>query len=248
MTSNVDHEEIGRFDRIAATWWDPDGEMAPLHVINPVRARYIEQAAGTLKGKAAVDVGCGGGLLSEALAARGATVTGIDLAEDVLDAARAHLKKSKLEVDYRAVPAETLAEEKPGAFDLVTCLEMLEHVPDPASVVAACARLARPGAPVVFSTINRNPKAFALAIVAAEYVLGLLPRGTHDYAKLIRPSELDRWARAAGLDVVEIRGLTYNPLLKTAQLSDDCDVNYLMLCNKGVRSHFGAARSAGGVG
>jgi len=231
-TSNVDAGEIARFDAVAARWWDPNGEMAPLHVINPVRARYIETSAGTLRGRTAVDIGCGGGLLSEALAARGASVTGIDLAEDVLEAARAHLKVSKLKVDYRAVPAETLADEKPGAFDLVTCLEMLEHVPDPAAVVAACAKLAKPGAPVVFSTINRNPKAYALAIVAAEYVLGLLPRGTHDYAKLIRPSELDRWARAAGLEVVEIRGLIYNPLLKTAQLSDDCDVNYLMLCRR----------------
>jgi len=232
MSRNVDAAEIAQFDRIAARWWDPNGEMAPLHVINPVRARYIEAAAGTLKGKTAVDIGCGGGLLSEVLAARGALVTGLDLAEDVLEAARAHLKVSKLKVDYRAVPAEVFADERPGAFDLVTCLEMLEHVPDPASVVAACARLARPGAPVVFSTINRNPKAYALAIVAAEYVLGLLPRGTHDYAKLIRPSELDRWARAAGLEVVEIRGMTYNPLLKTASLSDDCDVNYLMLCRR----------------
>jgi len=232
MSTNVDAGEIAQFDRVAARWWDPNGEMAPLHVINPVRARYIEAAAGTLEGKAAVDIGCGGGLLSEALAARGATVTGIDLAEDVLDAARAHLKVSKLKVDYRAVPAEALADEKPGAFDLVTCLEMLEHVPDPAAVVAACAKLARPGAPVVFSTINRNPKAYALAIVAAEYVLGLLPRGTHDYAKLIRPSELARWAKAAGLEVTEVRGITYNPLLKTAALSDDCDVNYLMLCRK----------------
>ena len=232
MSRNVDAAEIARFDQIAARWWDPDGEMAPLHVMNPVRARYIEQAAGTLAGKTVVDIGCGGGLLAEALAARGAAVTGIDLAEDVLAAARAHLKQSKLNVDYRAVAAEALAAEKPGAFDLVTCLEMLEHVPDPASVVAACAKLAKPGAPIVFSTINRNPKAWALAIVAAEYVLALLPRGTHEYAKLIRPSELARWAEAAGLEVVEIRGLTYNPLLKSASLSDDCDVNYLMLCRK----------------
>ena len=236
MSTNVDRDEIARFDAIAARWWDPSGEMAPLHVINPVRTRYIEraveQATGTLAGKAAVDIGCGGGLLSEALAARGANVTGVDLAEDLLAAARAHLKVSKLPVDYRAMPAEQLAAEKPGAFDLVTCLEMLEHVPDPAAVVAACAKLAKPGATVVFSTINRNAKAYALAIVAAEYVLGLLPRGTHDYAKFIRPSELDRWARAAGLEVVEIKGITYNPLLKSARLSDDCDVNYLMHCRR----------------
>jgi 2-polyprenyl-6-hydroxyphenyl methylase / 3-demethylubiquinone-9 3-methyltransferase len=232
MTGNVDKAEIAQFDRIAARWWDPQGEMAPLHVINPVRTRYIEEAAGGLDGKTAVDIGCGGGLLSEALAEGGAAVTGIDLAEDVLEAARAHLKVSKLKVDYRAVPAEALADAQPAAFDLVTCLEMLEHVPDPAAVVAACAKLAKAGAPVVFSTINRNPKAYALAIVAAEYVLGLLPRGTHDYAKLIKPSELARWAKAAGLEVVEVRGLTYNPLLKTAALSDDCDVNYLMLCRK----------------
>jgi 2-polyprenyl-6-hydroxyphenyl methylase/3-demethylubiquinone-9 3-methyltransferase len=236
MTGNVDTAEIARFDAIAATWWDPQGEMAPLHVINPVRTRYIEQAVeqatGPLRGKAAVDIGCGGGLLSEALAARGAVVTGIDLAEDLLGAARAHLKTSRLAVDYRCVAAEELAAQRPGSFDLVTCLEMLEHVPDPAAVVAACAQLAKPGAPIVFSTINRNAKAYALAIVAAEYVLGLLPRGTHDYAKFIRPSELDRWARAAGLDVVEVRGIVYNPLLRSASLSDDCDVNYLMLCRK----------------
>lgn len=232
MSPNVDTAEIAQFDRIAARWWDPQGEMAPLHVINPVRTRYIETAAGGLKGKQAVDIGCGGGLLSEALAARGATVTGVDLAEELLGAARAHLKVSKLTVDYRAMPAEQLAAEQPGQFDLVTCLEMLEHVPDPASVVAACAQLDRPGATLVFSTLNRNAKAYALAIVAAEYVLGLLPRGTHDYAKFIRPSELHRWAVAAGLDVEEIRGITYNPLLKSAALSDDCDVNYLMLCRK----------------
>lgn len=231
-TPNVDAAEIARFDAIAARWWDPNGAMAPLHAINPARTQYIEAAAGGLRNKKALDVGCGGGLLSEALAARGAEVTGIDLADEVLQAARAHARESRLAIEYRSIAAEALAAEAPGAFDLVTCLEMLEHVPEPASVVQACARLVRPGGTVVFSTINRNPKAYALAIIAAEYLLKLIPRGTHDYAKLIRPSELERWARAAGLEVLEIRGLIYNPLLKAARLSDDVDVNYLMHCRK----------------
>jgi 2-polyprenyl-6-hydroxyphenyl methylase / 3-demethylubiquinone-9 3-methyltransferase len=232
MTANVDREEIARFDRMAARWWDPQGEMAPLHVINPVRTGYIENAATGLRGKTVVDVGCGGGLLSEALAVRGASVLGIDLAEEALGAARAHARHSGTAVEYRTVAVETLASEHPGAYDLVTCLEMLEHVPDPASVVRACAELARPGGTVVFSTINRNPKAFALAIVAAEYLLRLIPRGTHDYAKLIRPSELERWVTAAGLEVVDLRGLEYNPLLRHAALSSDVSVNYLMHCRK----------------
>ena len=232
VTANVDPGEIARFDRIAERWWDPRGEMAPLHVINPVRTRYIEQAAGGLNHKRALDVGCGGGILSEALAARGAQVLGIDLAEEVLQAARRHLDISRIKVDYRAISAESLALEQAGAFDLVTCLEMLEHVPDPAAVIKACATLVRAGGTVVFSTINRNLKAYALAILGAEYVLNLIPRGTHDYAKLIRPSELDRWTRAAGLEVVAIRGLHYNPLLKSARLSEDVDVNYLMHCRR----------------
>lgn len=232
MTENVDPAELARFDRIAASWWDPEGEMAPLHVMNPVRAKYIETAAGGLRGKRALDVGCGGGLLSEALAARGAQVLGIDLAGEALKAAEHHAARSGAAVQYRAIAAEALAAEQPGHYDLVACLEMLEHVPDPASVVAACARLVRPGGTVVFSTINRNPRAYALAIVAAEYVLGLLPRGTHDYGKLIRPSELDRWARAAALEVIDIRGIAYNPLLKTARLSPDAGVNYLMHCRR----------------
>lgn len=230
--SNVDQDEIARFERIASHWWDPQGEMAPLHTINPVRTRYIQRAVGGLEDKQVLDVGCGGGILAEALAERGATVTGIDLAEDVLEAARAHLAESGRSVDYRLIAAEDLAAEKPAAFDLVTCMEMLEHVPDPASVVQACATLVKSGGTVVFSTINRNAKAYALAILAAEYVLKLIPRGTHDYAKLIRPSELDRWARAAGLEVLEIRGLQYNPMLKTARLSDNVDVNYLMHCRR----------------
>lgn len=231
-TPNADPAELARFDRIAASWWDPEGEMAPLHVMNPVRTRYIDAAAGGLAGKRALDVGCGVGLLSEALAARGARVLGIDLAEEVLKAAQRHAEVSGLDIEYQAVAAEALAAEQPGAFDLVTCLEMLEHVPDPASIVAACARLVRPGGTVVFSTINRNARSYALAIIAAEYVMGLLPRGTHDYAKLIRPSELDRWARAAGLETVDIRGIAYNPLLKSARLSADAGVNYLMHCRR----------------
>jgi 2-polyprenyl-6-hydroxyphenyl methylase / 3-demethylubiquinone-9 3-methyltransferase len=232
MTTNVDPAELARFDAIAARWWDPQGEMGALHAINPLRTRYIEQVAGGLRGKRVVDVGCGAGLLTEAMAQRGASVLGIDLAPEVLEAARRHLQGGKLDVEYRSIAAEALADERPAGYDLVTCLEMLEHVPDPAAVVAACAKLAKPGASVVFSTINRNAKAYALAIVAAEYVLNLVARGTHEYAKLIRPSELDRWARAAGLEVREIRGMTYNPLLKSARLSDDCDVNYLMHCQR----------------
>jgi 2-polyprenyl-6-hydroxyphenyl methylase/3-demethylubiquinone-9 3-methyltransferase len=228
--SNVDAAEIARFDRIAATWWDPQGEMAPLHAINPLRVKYLEQCADGLDGRRVLDVGCGGGLLSEALAARGATVTGIDLAEDVLAAARRHLGESKLKVQYRAVAAETLAAEAPASFDLVSCLEMLEHVPDPAAVVKACGQLVRPGGTVVFSTINRTGKAYLLAILGAEYVLRLIPRGTHDYAKFIRPSELERWARDAGLDAAEVRGLIYNPVLKSASWGDDVGVNYFMRC------------------
>jgi len=230
--SNVDRQEIGHFDRLAASWWDLKGEMGPLHTLNPPRVRFIEQACGGLSGKRAVDVGCGGGILTEALAAKGARALGIDLAEAALDVARQHAAKSKLEIEYRSSPAETLAAEQPGAFDLVCCLEMLEHVPDPASVVRACAQLVKPGGDVVFSTINRNPKSFALAIVGAEYVMSLVPRGTHDYAKFIRPSELTQWCRDAGLGAVSLRGLRYNPLLKSASLSDDLDVNYLLHCRR----------------
>lgn len=230
--SNVDPGELARFDRVAAQWWDPRGEMAALHHINPVRLRYIETCAGGLKGQRVLDIGCGGGLLAEGMAARGAQVTGIDLADEVLEAARAHAAHSGQRVEYRKSAAEDFAREHAGAFDLVTCLEMLEHVPEPESVVTACAALVKPGGTVVFSTINRNAKAFALAIVAAEHVLGLVPRGTHEYAKLIRPSELDGWARGAGLETLELRGIRYNPLLKSGSLSDDVDVNYLMHCRR----------------
>jgi 2-polyprenyl-6-hydroxyphenyl methylase/3-demethylubiquinone-9 3-methyltransferase len=233
MNTNVDRAEIEHFERLAARWWDPRGEMAALHAINPVRTRYIERAAGGLRDKTALDVGCGGGLLTEALARGGARVTGIDLAQASIEVAQAHAREQKLDIEYRTVSAEALAAERPGSFDLVCCLEMLEHVPHPASVVAACAQLTRPGGTVVFSTINRNPKAYALIIIAAEYAFGLVPRGTHDYAKFIRPSELDRWARNAALQPREVIGLRYNPVLRSASLdARDVDVNYLMKCEK----------------
>lgn len=229
---NVDHGEISRFEKLAATWWDPRGEMGPLHSINPPRVRYIEQCAGGLKGKTALDVGCGGGILTEALAAKGADATGIDLAEASLEVAKLHGLESGIKANYQKIPAEELASQQPGSFDLVCCLEMLEHVPAPAQTIKACAQLTVAGGTVMFSTINRNPKAYALTILGAEYVMNLIPRGTHDYAKFIRPSELAQWAREAGLEVVAMKGLRYNPLLKTASLSDDVDVNYLMHCRK----------------
>jgi len=233
MNANVDSDEIAHFESLAARWWDPRGEMGALHAINPVRTRYIEQAAGGLKGKTALDVGCGGGLLSETLARGGAETLGIDLAAASIKVAQQHAQEQDLKLQYRLIGAEDLAAEQPASFDLVCCLEMLEHVPDPAAVVAACARLVKPGGTLVFSTINRNPKAYALMIVAAEYALGLVPRGTHDYAKFIRPSELDRWARAAGLVPREVIGLRYNPLLRAASLQPrDVDVNYLMKCDR----------------
>lgn len=234
MTHNVDQREIANFDRLASRWWDPRGEMGPLHTLNPPRVRFIEAAAGGLRGKRVLDVGCGGGLLTEALALKGAAVLGIDMAEDVLEVARLHGLESGVQADYRRIPAEALAAEMPNSFDLVCCMEMLEHVPQPESVVAACAQLVKPGGAVVFSTINRNPKSFALAIVGAEYLLQLIPRGTHDYSKFIRPSELDQWARAAGLETVAVKGLRYNPILKTAHLADDIDVNYLMHCRRSL--------------
>ena len=226
--SNADSSELARFDSIAAQWWDSRGPMAALHHINPVRLRYIAQRCCGLDGLRVLDVGCGAGLLSEALSGAGATVTGIDLAEEALGAARAHAEASRLDIDYRQLAAESLAAEMPGGFDAVCCLEMLEHVPDPEAVVAACARLVRPGGDIVFSTINRSPKAFALAIVAAEQVLRLVPPGTHDYAKLIRPSELCEWIRAAGLEVVDTRGLHYNPILRSGRMVRDVSVNYFV--------------------
>ncbi len=223
---NVDPNEIRKFEALAARWWDPESEFKPLHDINPLRLDYIRKQV-PLAGARVLDVGCGGGLLSEALAREGAQVTGIDMGEAPLSVARLHLHESGLEVDYRQTTAEAFAEAHPGEFDLVTCLEMLEHVPDPASTVAACARLVKPGGTVVFSTINRNPKAWLFAIVGAEYLLGLLPKGTHDYEKFIRPSELDAWARAAGLVLEDITGMQYTPFTRTYRLGPDTDVNYL---------------------
>lgn len=228
-TLNVDRGEVSKFEELAHRWWDPQSEFKPLHDINPLRLDYIDRRA-PLAGRAVLDVGCGGGILSEAMAQRGATVTGIDMGEAPLEVARLHKLESRVEVSYHRSTAEAYAAAHPGAFDTVTCMEMLEHVPDPASAVAACARLTKPGGHLFFSTINRNPKAFLLAIVGAEYLLNMLPRGTHDYAKFIRPSELERWCRQAGLRVTEIAGMSYNPIFRSYSLGRDIDVNYLIHC------------------
>ncbi len=226
--SNVDPGELAKFSALAHRWWDPTSEFRPLHEINPLRLAHIERLAGGLAGKRIVDVGCGGGILAEAMAAKGAEVTGIDLADKPLKVAMLHRMETGSHVDYRLISAEALAEERPGACDIVTCMEMLEHVPDPQSTVRACARLVRPGGMVFFSTLNRNAKSFLFAIVGAEYVLNLLPRGTHEYARFIRPSELSRACREAGLAVTDLTGMTYNPFTKTYALGRDVDVNYLM--------------------
>jgi len=227
-TANVDQAEVSKFEELASRWWDRHSEFKPLHDINPLRLDYIDGIAG-LAGKRVLDVGCGGGILSESMAARGAQVTGIDMGETPLEVARLHLLESGLEVDYQRIPAEQLAADQPASFDVVTCMEMLEHVPDPASVIRACHDLVRPGGYVFFSTISRNPKSYLFAILGAEYILNMLPRGTHDYAKFIRPSELVRWAREASLDVNDIRGMTYNPLTRVYRLDpSDVSVNYLV--------------------
>lgn len=223
---NADPAELAKFDQLASRWWDPEAEFKPLHDMNPIRLQYIDERA-QLAGKTALDVGCGGGILAEAMAACGARVTGIDLAEAPLAVARLHLKESGRQVDYRLTDAEALAREQPAAFDVVTCMEMLEHVPEPASVVTACATLVRPGGHVFFSTINRNPKAWLFAILGAEYVLRLLPRGTHEYLKFIKPSELERFARTAELTLHELAGMHYNPLTRAFSIGPGVDVNYL---------------------
>lgn len=224
---NVDQGEIAKFEALASRWWDPQSEFKPLHDINPLRLDFIDARCG-LAGRKVLDVGCGGGILAEAMALRGAKVMGIDMGEAPLAVARLHQLESGAEVDYQQTTAEQLAELHPGRFDVVTCLEMLEHVPDPASVIRACATLVKPGGEVFFSTINRNPKSFVFAIVGAEYVLRLLPRGTHEFAKFIKPAELGRWSREAGLDMQDIIGLTYNPLTKVYKLESDVDVNYMI--------------------
>jgi 2-polyprenyl-6-hydroxyphenyl methylase/3-demethylubiquinone-9 3-methyltransferase len=228
---NVDRDEIRKFEAVAHRWWDLEGDFRPLHDINPARVEYIA-AKLPLAGAKVVDVGCGGGILSESLAAAGAEVTGIDMAETPLAVARLHALESGAAVEYLATTAESLAAERPGGYRLVTCLEMLEHVPDYRSTIRACADLTEPGGDLVFSTINRNPKSYLLAVVGAEYVLGLLPKGTHDYRKFITPAELAAGVRGAGLEVIEIRGMRYNPFTRRCLICDDVDVNYLLHARK----------------
>jgi len=228
---NADPAELEKFSNLAHRWWDPQGEFRPLHEINPLRLDWIDRHA-PLAGKTVLDVGCGGGILAEAMAQRGAQVTGIDLSDKALRVAQLHLLESNLSVKYERAMAEEFAVEHSGAFDVVTCMELLEHLPQPESMVAACARLVRPGGQVFFSTINRNPKAYLFAVIGAEYVLNLLPKGTHDYARFIKPSELSRWSRSSGLRPDELIGMTYNPLTRRYRLGRDCDVNYLLRCSR----------------
>ena len=230
--TNVDPQELAKFSELAHRWWDPDSEFRPLHQINPLRLEWIDSLA-HLKGQRALDVGCGGGILAEAMARRASQVTGVDLATRPLGVARLHALEAGVEnIEYREIAAEALAAEAPGRFDVVTCMEMLEHVPDPSSVVRACATLVRPGGWVFFSTLNRNPKSFLFAIIGAEYVLRLLPKGTHEYARFIRPSELARWTRESGLTLEGSKGMEYNPLTRRYRLSGDTNVNYLFACRR----------------
>jgi 2-polyprenyl-6-hydroxyphenyl methylase / 3-demethylubiquinone-9 3-methyltransferase len=230
--SNVDPGEVAKFSALAHRWWDPESEFKPLHEINPLRMEWIDTVTGGIAGKRVLDVGCGGGILAEAMAVRGAKVTGIDLGEKALGVAKLHRLESGVTVDYRLISAEALAAESPAAFDVVTCMELLEHVPDPVAIVAACASLVVPGGIVVCSTLNRNPKSYLFAIVGAEYLLQLLPRGTHDWAKFLRPAELAIFARRAGLDLVDLIGMTYNPFTKAFRLESDTSVNYLAAYRK----------------
>jgi 2-polyprenyl-6-hydroxyphenyl methylase/3-demethylubiquinone-9 3-methyltransferase len=232
MSLNADAQELAKFSELAHRWWDPESEFRPLHQINPLRLAWIDELA-SLRSKAVLDVGCGGGILAESMAQHATSVLGIDLAAKPLGVARLHALEAGVDkVEYREIAAEALAAERPGSFDVVTCMEMLEHVPDPSSVVRACSTLVKPGGWVFFSTLNRNPKSFLFAIVGAEYLLQLLPKGTHEYARFIRPSELSRWSRDAGLSVQGSRGMQYNPLTRRYWLSADTSVNYLVACRK----------------
>ena len=231
-TTNVDYNEIAKFEELAHRWWDPSSEFKPLHDINPLRLQYIDNIAGGLSGKKVIDVGCGGGILSESMAHLGANVTGIDMGEAPLSVAKLHKLESGVEIDYQQITAEEMAAKEAGQFDVVTCMEMLEHVPDPSSVIRACATMAKPGGKVILSTLNRNPKSFLFAIVGAEYILNMLPKGTHEFSKFIRPSELAGWVREADLEMLEIKGMTYNPFTRSYSLGKDIDVNYMVACNK----------------
>ncbi len=225
---NVDIDEVNKFATLASRWWDKNSEFKPLHDINPLRLNYIkEKCGGSLQGKKILDVGCGGGILAESLALEGAIVTGIDMAEAGLEVAKLHLLESGLEVDYQKIPVEAFAKDNAQAFDIVTCLEMLEHVPDPSSIIKACSELVKTDGQLFFSTLNRNAKSYVFAIIGAEYVLNLLPKGTHDWDKFIRPSEMEAWARHSGLTLKNMIGMTYNPFTKTYKLEDDVSVNYL---------------------
>ncbi len=228
---NFDPQEIAKFEALAARWWDPDSEFKPLHEINPLRLEYIERRS-SLKGKTVVDVGCGGGILSESMALKGAHVLGIDMGKAPLSVAQLHKLESGVELDYQQITAEELAEQEAGKYDVVTCMEMLEHVPDPSSVIAACSKLVKPEGHVFFTTINRNPKSYLFAIVGAEYIMNILPKGTHEYSKFIKPSELENWARAADLQLRELTGMSYNILTKKYSLGHDVTVNYLMHTQK----------------
>ncbi len=230
-TQNADPAELEKFGALAHRWWDPQGEFRPLHELNPLRLGWIDGLA-ALAGKRVLDVGCGGGILSESMARLGATVTGIDLSEKPLKIAKLHLLESGLAVDYQSASAEEFSVRNREKFEVVTCMELLEHVPDPASTVAACATLVKPGGRVFFSTINRNPKSYLFAVIGAEYLLKMLPKGTHDYARFIRPSELSRWCRDAGLAPLELKGMTYNLLTSQYRLGEDCGVNYSLCCAK----------------
>jgi len=232
VMTNADPLELDKFSQLAHRWWDPNSEFKPLHDINPLRLEWIDQLCGGVAGKRIVDVGCGGGILAESMAAKGAQVTGIDLAEKPLKVAKLHQLESGVQVDYRLMAAEALAQEAPETFDVVTCMEMLEHVPDPVSILAACRQMVKPGGWVFLSTLNRNPKSYLFAIVGAEYLLNLLPKGTHDWAKFIKPHELASYARQVHLNPVELMGMTYNPLSKTYKLERDTDVHYLLACRR----------------